>query len=339
MTVFRHRSMRATPAIVHLDASDLSPGRLGEYFRAGALAAVVRGNDWIYGLWQSMIANDAQMPWRASLFQLAENLMPHDSLSESLGDVYFFKPGRHSYIGRKMEIREEGQGLSTTPAIFTNPRGNWQMSDQLRGQCWGFSMTVMRALAPADTPPSGVRAVLQHLRYHDSAAGNQALYAMVHNSLGGWARIGYRLDQRREEMRGPLGRRGVSDTLALLSLLRPLRAAVDWLNRLAGRLDERSKVPEGYCLLSKAHVDTRYFSALCGSRCNLRTEIWVDGAWLPLPMNNSDIVIFPGLRARAAYGIEATVHRVLQATEPDGAPSPAPLLPETANTTILLGAK
>lgn len=338
MRVSRPAANRTMPAIVHLDASELTPGRLGECFRAGAAAAVIRGNDWIYALWQSMISNDAEMPWQAPLFKLAENLMPHESLSEALGDVYFFKPGRHSYIGRKMEIRPEGPALSTTPALFHTQHGNWQMSEQLRTQCWGFSMAIMRALAPPGTQDSqlaGVRAVVQHLRYHDSLEGQNALYAMVHNSLGGWARIGYGLDRRREELRGPLGRRGVSDALALLSLLSPLRAVIDGLNRLAGRFDKRGMVPDGYSLLSKAHVDTRYFSALCGSRCNLRTDILVGDEWVPLPMSSSDVVIFPGMRAKQAYGIQATVHRVLQAKGQDAA-SPAA---GATNTTILLGAK
>lgn len=326
------------PAVARIDASQLSPGSLGQRFRDGALAIVIEGNDWIRSLWESVMSNDAEMPWQASLFDLAANLMPHDFLSEALGDVYFFKPGRHCYIGRKMEIRSDGCELQTTPASFRTQHGSWRMSEHMREHCWRFSMIVMKALAPSDTQDSqleGVRAVVQHLKYHDTVGGQRALFAMTHNSLGAWARIGYGLDRRREEMRGPLGRRGVSDALALLSLAPPLRAAINGLNRLVGHFDKRGMVPEGYELLSKAHVDTRYFSALCGSRRNLRTDIFVNGAWAPLPVNNTDIVIFPGLRSKMAFGIAPTLHRVLQAKD-DGAVTEEP---DLGNVTILLGAK
>lgn len=338
MRHIRPKAIRSTPAIARIDASQLSPGSLGQCFRNGALAIVIEGNGWIPSLWQSMMTNDAEMPWQASLFDLAANLIPHDHLSEALGDVYFFKPGRHSYIGRKIEIRSDGPSLHTTPASFRTQHGSWQMSEQMREHCWRFSMTVMKALAPSDAQESqldGVRAVVQHLRYHDSVDGQRALYTMTHNSLGAWARIGYRLDRRREEMRGPLGRRGISDALALLSLVRPLRAVVNGLNRLAGHFDRQGMVPEGYELLSKAHVDTRYFSALCGSRRNLRTDIFVDGSWEPLPINDTDVVIFPGLRSKLAFGIAPTLHRVLQAKDEGAAIEGA----HAANVTILLGAK
>lgn len=94
-------------------------------------------------------------------------------------------------------------------------------------------------------------------------------------------------------------------------------------------------VPEDYELVSKAHVDTRYFSALCGSRRNLRTDIFVDGGWAPLPVNNTDIVILPDLRSKMAFGIAPTLHRVLQAKD-DGAATDEP---DLGNVTILLGAK
>ncbi|SCW72549.1 hypothetical protein SAMN02927924_02360 [Sphingobium faniae] len=336
MKHFRPKTSRSTPAIVRVDASEMSPGSLGRYFHDGAAAAVITGSEWISPLWQSLVANDVVMPWTASLYDLAINLRAHDHITEALGDVYYFKPKRHSYIGRKIEIRSDEGQLSITPASFRTRHGNWQISDQVREQCWRFSMAVMRALAPSGAGEAqfdDVRAVVQHLRYHDTVDSQNSLYVMVHNSLGAWGRIGYGLDRRREELRGPLGRRGISDALALLSLVPPLRVAIDGLNNLAGRFDKRGVVPDGYFLLSKEHIDTRYFSALCGSRRNLRTDIFVDGAWLPLPVNSTDIVIIPGVRAKLAYGIQPTLHRVLQADDEHGAGADA------ANVTLLLGAK
>ncbi|BAV65623.1 hypothetical protein [Sphingobium cloacae] len=338
MKHFRLKASRSTPAIARIDASELSPGSLGQYFHDGASAAVITGNEWITTLWRSLTAQDSAMPWTASLYDLAGNLRAHDHVTEALGDVYYFKPRRHSYIGRKIEIRSDHGMLSSTPASFRTRQGSWQISDLLREQCWRFSMAVMKALAPArarEAQFDGVRAVVQHLRYHDTMDGHNSLYVMVHNSLGAWGRIGYGLDRRREELRGPLGRRGVSDALALLSLAPPLRAAIDRLNSLAGHFDKRGMVPDGYSLLSKEHVDTRYFSALCGSRRNLRTDIFVDGAWLPLPVNSTDIVVIPGARAMLAYGIQPTLHRVLQADGEHGEGEDG----DAANITLLLGAK
>ena len=325
----------ATPAIVFLDFSRLFPGALARQFRNGARAVVVQGDEWIRPLWEALRAEDAEMPWHAPLYDLAQNLVPHEQLTEALGDVYFFKPGRHSYIARKMEIQSEGETLISTPPSFRTPHGEWKMDQQMRERCWHFSQKIMRALAPPemDELPVGVRAVVQFLRYHDSTDGQKLLSAMTRNSLGSWARIGYELDRRREEMKGPLGRRGVCDALALLSKIAPLRPGVRGLNHLAGRFDKLSAIPEGFEILSKAHCDSRYFSALSGSRCNLRTEIFVDGAWIPLPINSTDVVVLPGYCSKRAFGITPTLHRVLQAKDsplPDAA---------TVNATIILGAK
>lgn len=328
-----------TPPIVHMDMSHLSPGILGRHFRDGAVAAVIGGNGEVASLWQALIGHEADMPWKSALYDLCANLMPHDDLTRTLGDMYYFKPGRHSYIARKIEIRPEGRELKATPDTFRGSHGTWRMSEQLRERCWHFSLSIMNALAPADRDPGApwgeLKAVVQQIKYHDSVAGHEALYLMVRNSLGPWARIGYGLDRRREELCGPLGRRGIADTLALLSLLPPLRFTIDGLNRLAGHFDRRAMVPDGYHLLVKAHVDTRYFSALCGSRHNLRTEVFADGRWLPLPVNDTDIIVLPGSRARMAYGIRPTLHRVLQAR--DG--GPAVLGKDSPNVTLLLGAK
>lgn len=337
MKHFRARSSRSTPAIAYLEASELEPGCLGQLFRDGAAAVIIRGDPCIASLWDFVTADDAEMPWRASLYDLAANLIPHEHLTEAIGDVYFFKPGRHSYIGRKIEICLDGGRLMTMPDAFRTRQSVWRMSEQIREQCWCFSMRLMRALAPSGTGKDhryGVRAVVQSLRYHDTVDGHQALYAMMYNSLGAWARIGYRLDRRREDMRGLWARRGVSDAMALMSIVPPLRSLVDRLNAFAGRFDKRAVVPDGYALLSKAHFDSRYFSALCGSRRNLRTDIFVDGAWLPLPMNSLDVAVFPGLRAQEAFGIRPTLHRVLQARDDIAAEGA-----DAANVTILLGAK
>jgi hypothetical protein len=323
------------PPIAHVKVADLAPGALGQCFHDGAVAVVIEGSAAVASLWHGLTTQNADMPWTAPLYELSVNLQAHDDLTETLGDVFYFKPGRHAYIARKIEICVEGQELVARPTTFHGRHGNWTMGAELREECWRFSAAIMEAIAPARGSHGPFRAVVQQLKYHESVAGHDALFQMMHNSLGSWGRIGYRLDQRREEMRGPLGRRGICDALALFSLIPLLRFPIDGLNGAAAHLDKRSMVPEGYRLIVKPHVDTRYFSALCGSRHNLRTEVFVDGQWVLLPINQDDIAVFPGSAAKSAYGIAPTLHRVIQADDaslPIDDPGPS-------NMTLLLGAK
>ncbi|EQA98515.1 hypothetical protein V475_12760 [Sphingobium baderi LL03] len=322
------------PPIAHVNAADLAPGALGACFHDGAAAVVMTGDPGVASLWRSFARQNVDLPWQAPLYELSANLRAHDDLTETLGDVFYFKPGRHAYIARKIEICAEGLDLVARPTTFHGVHGDWTMATELREACWRFAAAVMTAIAPREEKHPPFRAVVQQLKYHESVAGHEALFRMVHNSLGSWGRIGYRLDQRREEMRGPLGRRGVCDALALMSLIPLLRGAIDGLNGAAAHLDPRGNVPAGYKLIIKPHIDTRYFSALCGSRHNLRTEIFVDGQWLPLPISQDDVVIFPGSQAHKAYGIAPTLHRVIQARDAGDMDDAEP-----SNITLLLGAK
>lgn len=325
--------------IVRLDAAELVPGRLGECFRAGAVAAIISGAPAVSGLEQRLLAEPATMPWTSPLYQLATNLLPNDDLTEALGDVYYFKPGRHSYIARKLEIMAQGATLAVRPSGFRTGEEDQPVPADLVADCWQFCSLLLASLRPLsagsiDTGPP-VRVCVQRLKYADSQASHQALFAMVRNSLGPWARIGYALDRRREEMRGPLGRRGVSDALALLELVPLMHRPIGWLNGVAARHDTRGNLPPGASLLVKAHLDTRYFSALCGTRHNLQTEVWAGNRWLPLPLNHDDVAVMPGAIAQKRLGIKATLHRVLQtdAQANDG------IDPRLRNVTLLLGAK
>ncbi|TWH96552.1 hypothetical protein IQ35_00483 [Sphingobium wenxiniae] len=67
---------------------------------------------------------------------------------------------------------------------------------------------------------------------------------------------------------------------------------------------------------------------------NQHTEIFVDGQWLPLPISQDDVVIFPGSQAHKAYGIAPTLHRVIQARDAGDMDDAEP-----SNITLLLGAK
>jgi len=188
------RSRYVTGPIAYLDSSEIIPGRLGQCFREGAAAVIIAGDPAVAELWQLLMAEPSTMPWMASLYQLAANLLPHDDLTEALGDVYYFKPGRHSYIGRKIEIVADGETLVARPDRFDQPGGDQQMAVDLIEKCWRFCSIIMQSLGPvaggiagSETP---FRAVVQRLKYGKSQASHEALFRMVRNSLGPWGRIG-----------------------------------------------------------------------------------------------------------------------------------------------------
>ncbi|KQX19479.1 MULTISPECIES: hypothetical protein [unclassified Sphingomonas] len=323
--------------IKHIPASALGPGVLGECFREGAAAVVVEGDPAVGTLWRQLMAEPQSMPWASTLYDLSANLLPHDDLTKALGDLYYFKPGRHSYIARKIEISMDDAGLAVRPERFRILGEDVAMNAPLIDDCWAFASSIMAALGPTCDGrefPDSYRVAVQRLKYHESHAGHEALFRMVRNSLGPWARLGYMLDRSREEMRGPLARRGVSDAFALLSLIPFFRWCLTRLHAVqteAGGVD----VPDGCHVIVKAHIDTRYFSALCGNRYNLKTEIWTNSRWLPLPIDCENVAIVPGSGALTSYGIQPTLHRVLQ----EEAVSEGQVDPLLRNVTLLLGAK
>ena len=137
------RSRYVTGPIAYLDSSEIIPGRLGQCFREGAAAVIIAGDPAVAELWQLLMAEPSTMPWMASLYQLAANLLPHDDLTEALGDVYYFKPGRHSYIGRKIEIVADGETLVARPDRFDQPGGDQQMAVDLIEKCWRFCSIIL----------------------------------------------------------------------------------------------------------------------------------------------------------------------------------------------------
>lgn len=323
--------------IRHIPASALGPGVLGDCFREGAAAVVIEGDPAVGKLWRQLMAEPRSMPWASTLYDLSANLLPDDDLTKALGDLYYFKPGRHSYIARKIEISRDDAGLAVRPEHFNVQGEDVTMNAPLIHDCWSFASSIMEALGPTrdgtELPPS-YRVAVQRLKYHESHAGHEALFRMVRNSLGPWGRLGYRLDRSREQMRGPLARRGVSDAFALLSLIPFFRWGLTHLHAVSGEAGD-TDVPEGCHVIVKAHIDTRYFSALCGNRHNLKTEIWTNSRWLPLPIDCENVAIVPGLEALTRYGIRPTLHRVLQEeTVPED-----PVDPLLRNVTLLFGAK
>src|SRR3546814_4319533 len=61
-----------------------------------------------------------QLPWEAPLIDIARNYHGHGDITASLGDVYYFQPGHHSYIARKIELARaaEDGSLESRPSTF-----------------------------------------------------------------------------------------------------------------------------------------------------------------------------------------------------------------------------
>ena len=331
----------AHTAIVHLDAAELRLGRLGQAFRGGAAAVVIRGDPAIRSLWNDVMAVPEHLPWTSPLNDISTNLRPNDDLTKSVGDMFYFKPGRHSYIARKVEIQgATDRDLTVNPSEFRHRDHIYRIDPGLAASSWRLSRDILLSMGPPEQgrpdPAMTFCGVMQLIKYQSSAAAHLSLFAMMRNALGPWARIGYRLDQRREEVAGPFARRGLCDALAILSLIPVVgEPLLRKLNAGLTRHDRRALLPTGHGLLVKAHVDTRYFSGLCGSRDNILTQIFAAGTWVTLPISRNDLVILPGIHARAAYGIEPTLHRVLQSNESaEGESDPC-----RRNVTLLIGAK
>lgn len=304
--------------IVRLQACEIVPDRLGREFRNGAAAVVIEGKPEVRSLWNALMRDPDRLPWSTSLEELSANLQAHDDLTQSLGDMFYFKPFRFSCIARKIEIScPADSDLEVSPSRFQYRGQDDQPASDVMAACWRFSRDILMAMGPcassAANPAVGFRAVVQQLKYQHSEAAHQALYRMMRNALGPWARIGYDLDQRREQIPAPFSRRGVCDMFALLSLIpvvgSPLIRA---LIKVLSPWDKHTVLPAQHDLVVHPHFDSRYFSALCGTRENIVTQIFAGGRWLTLPISTDTVVILPGLRAQSAFGIKPTLHRVLQ---------------------------
>jgi hypothetical protein len=330
----------AAGPIATIDFADLEPGRLAACFLGGAAAVCIGGDPMIAELWRLLVADSAeQFPWEAPMLDIARNLLADDDVTRALGDTCYFKPGRHCYMARKIEIqRDGGGGLAASPPSFRQGETAVSLAPDIVASCWSLSTRIMRSLAPRDAPFDDAareyRVAVQRLKYIDRSDDLAALLRMSRNSLGPWARIGQRLDRRRETLHGPLGRRGLCDMLALVAAVSPFARPIGWLDALAARWDKRARATEGYAMLVKPHLDTRYFSALCGTRENVRTEIFVDGRWEGVPMSCDSLVVLPG-RLASAFGIRPTLHRVLHTD----AGRPFGNAARIRNTTLLFGGK
>lgn len=328
-------SPRALEPLVRLTSAVLLPGELFELFSTGVAAVILPVGIPLNRLWSRLVEQkEERLPWEAPLIDIARNHHGSANLSQSLGDLAYFQPGLHGYIARKIEIAEdEAGGLQAIPDHFVQGTGRYDVPRQLVEDCRAITDMIMAALTPAGRPVPRYRTAVQRLKYQADLADMERLEAMTGNSLARWCRLGFRIDVARGKLNPKLSRKGLSDALALLTLVPALRGLVRWID---ARLGDPTKAPPptpGARLVESAHLDERYFSAVCGTRDTICTQIHCDGRWHDLPMSLDALVIFPGKHSARNFGLSPALHRVIYS----GRQPAAPVDPRTGNVTLLLG--
>ncbi|MCB4859922.1 2OG-Fe(II) oxygenase family protein [Sphingobium sp. PNB] len=322
--------------IAELAYQELEPGSLARLFGAGHAAVLVRCPEIVAELWRGLLEDRAeQMPWEAPLVDIARNYHGSGDITASLGDLFYFQPGRHGYIARKMALsREAGKDHATVrPAYFVQGGEHYAPGQALLDRCWAIGWRLMTALAPEGTPPGDFHVVVQRLKYQESAGDFERLGALARNSLGRWGRAGCALDERRWQAAGALSPRGLSDLYGLLADVPVLGRLLQGINRLLLRRDRSRDIAPGQKLIEGAHFDYRYFSALCGERTQMLTQVFAGGRWIDLPIDRATLAVFPGSMATQAYGMQHVLHRVLHVEKPGQTGGD----PRTDNVTLLIG--
>lgn len=221
------------------------------------------------------------------------------------------------------------------PPSFVQGRRHYAPGPALLDQCWSIGRRLMMALAPDGTPPGDMQIVVQRLKYQESAEDFDRLGALARNSLGRWGRAGCGLDERRWQAAGVLSLRGLSDLYGMLADAPGVGRLLRRLNRLLLHGDRRRDIAPDQTLIEGAHFDHRYFSALCGERSQMLTQVFADGGWIDLPIDRATLAVFPGSMATQAYGVRHVLHRVLHVEKPGQVGGRNP---RTDNVTLLIGA-
>lgn len=322
-------------AIFEIGWEELQQGVLAAAFARGAVAAVLHSDGRLRRLWKRLLEDPAErLPWEAPLIDIARNHHGSSDITASLGDVYYFQPGRHGYIARKLEIdRSRGGGrMEVRPAQFRQGGSRFTPSSETIVDCCRAADQIALAMTPIGEDVRSYKIAIQRLKYQRDVAELGRLAEMTSNSLGRWGRIGFTIDRHREELAGPLSRKGAADLMGMLMLMPVVRNVAGAVNAFAGRFDRRHKLDPGDSVVEGPHCDSRLFTALCGLRENIRTEVYDGGQWEELPVGLDSIAVFPGYLAQRKYGLRPTMHRVLQTSEVADGDA------RTTNVTLLLGA-
>lgn len=326
--------------IAEIAFEDLAPGVLAAQFAAGKAAVLVRCPEIIAELWRGLLENDAeQLPWQAPLIDIARNYHGSADITVSLGDLFYFQPGQHGYIARKIALSraENGQALVAEPPYFVQGEERFATPDDILGLCWSIGDRLMAAMAPAGATPGRYSVAVQRLKYQQTCEDFDRLGALSRNSLGRWGRAGFSLDERRIEAAGPLRRKWLSDIYGLVAQLPFFRRTAARINHLLSRRDRRTWLMPGERLIEAPHFDHRYFTALCGHRRDIATHIFVGGSWHELPVSMDSFAVFSGSIAARQFGVPHLLHRVVHVSGDRACGDDVAARPRTQNVTLLIG--
>lgn len=322
-------------SILELGIEDLRQGVLAAGFAAGAVAAVVRWDARLPALWAGLVEDRRErLPWEAPLIDIARNHYGSSDITASLGDLYYFQPGQHGYIARKMELQRSPGTVHCTPrpTCFAQGEEHYATDQATLDACCDIADLLLLALTPADRTVPAVRISLQRLKYQHRTADFGDLARLTVNSLGRWGRVGAAIDRHRAA--GALDGKGASDLLGMAMLVPGVSRVARSINTAIVRSRPQARLKEGDMVVERAHLDERHFTALAGRRETIRTEVFADGAWRELPIGLNALTVFPGNLAARSLGLKPTLHRVLYA----GNAAPGPVDPRAGNVTLLIGA-
>ncbi|TPG42879.1 hypothetical protein EAH79_03330 [Sphingomonas koreensis] len=322
-------------AIVELAPDALRPGALADLFRAGAAVVIIPFGGRLQRLWNQLVENaDEQLPWQAPLIDIGRNHHGSTDLVASLGDVSYFQPGQHGYIARKIEIDRDADGFpQPDPPRFHQGESAYEVPIDAMAECCAIADLIMIGLTPPDAAPARYRVAIQRLKYQADLATLQRIEAMMLNSIARWSRVGFRVDANRGTINPRFAGKGVSDALAVMMLSARLRSVATWINRRFGDPQLAQPTGPGRRIVESAHLDERYFSALCGKRETVCTEVFHKDAWHKLPIGTDSVAVFAGKLAQRAYGIPPLLHRVIYT----GEVAERPVDPRSGNVTMLIG--
>lgn len=328
--------MDTNALIVTEPLESLTEGSISRLFDEGALAVVIDCRQILGPIWADLLENDTEkLPWQSTMRDMARNHHAGRDLGGHVGDMFHYTPHRISYIARKFEITRppSSDELKVHPPFFIQDDEQFVYPPGLIDTCWELSSRIMLALTPAGKSVSNYRTAVHRLKYERDAECVQRYYALTRSAVGRWAQLGFQVDMLREQAHGPLRHPGISDLFAMLSLAGPLRRGLERINARFSS-STRTAIPDGTLLIGKAHYDGRYFSAMCGDRSNISTEVFDGKRWHELPMSRDSLIVVPGLHAEAEFGIKPTLHRILhRLTEEGERPQETP----AANVTLLFG--
>lgn len=323
--------------IVEIAAAELQLGMLASLFAQGAAAVLVHMDGRLRSIWADLIEDTREkLPWEVPLLDIARNHHGSNDITATLGDMYYFQPGHHGYIARKVEIDRRPDGSrEVIPPVFVSEEERQEIDREVLDECCTIVDRIMEAMIPPERNPAPYRVAVQRLKYQETLQDFERLANMMQHSLGRWGRAGFALDRSRGRLEGPLAKKGVSDVVGAMLMMPGVRRPASWMaRRFNGSAGVDANGAE-LAIYERAHHDERFFTALCGTRDCVQTQVMTSKGWIELPIGLDTLAVFPGSLAQRHYGIAPTLHRVVHVHSERG---PERTRRRADNVSLLLGA-